>query len=244
VTLASVAPAGDRNEQKPRRSEPALLASGGIQAAQHFAATRSGVVAFALMTEDGKLRGFNANAQFRSASVTKAMLMVAVLRRAPVRPLSAHEKALLTPMITESDNKAAETVYKTVGDLGLQAVAYAAHMRNFLGVGALFETRITAADQARLFLRIDRLVPQRHRVYARQLLSSIIGPQRWGIVPVAAARHFKVFFKAGWRKDLEHQVALLERFGRRIALAVLTSGESAATGRATEAGIASRVLAD
>jgi hypothetical protein len=196
------------------------------------------------MTEDGRIRGRNLSTQFRSASVTKAMLMVAIMRRAPTRPLSAHEKALLKPMITASDNEAAETVYKTVGDLGLQAVAHAAHMRNFLGVGALFETRITAADQVRLFLRIDQLVPERHHAYARELLSSIIGPQRWGIAAVATARHFKVFFKSGWREDLEHQVALLERFGRRIALAVLTSGETAATGRATEAGVASRVLAD
>ena len=145
-------------------------------------------------------------------------------------------------MITESDNDAAETIYASFGDLGLQAVAQAAHMHNFLGVGALFESRITAADQVRLFMRIDRLVPERHRAYARALLSGIIGPQRWGIAPVARARHFTVFFKSGWRKEIEHQVALLERFGRRIALAVLTSGESAADGRATEAGIASRVL--
>jgi hypothetical protein len=221
-----------------------LVSSSGINEAQRFAASRKGIVAFAVMTENGQIRGFNANAQFRSASVTKAMLMVAVLRHAPARPLSAHERALLKPMITASDNDAADTVYASVGDLGLQAVAHAAQMRNFLGVGALFETRITAADQVRLFLRIDRLVPERHRAYARQLLSSVIGPQRWGIVGVATARHFTVFFKGGWREGIEHQVALLERFGRRIALAVLTSGESAADGRSTEAGIASRVLAD
>jgi Beta-lactamase enzyme family len=221
-----------------------LVSSSGIGEAQRFAAARTGEVAFAVMTEDGQIRGFNASAQFRSASVTKAMLMVAVLRRARARPVSAHEKALLKPMITASDNEAADTVYAAVGDLGLQAVAHAAHMRNFLGVGALFESRITAADQVRLFLQIDRLVPKRHRAYARQLLSGIIAPHRWGIVPVAQARHFQVFFKGGWREDIEHQVALLERFGRRIALAVLTSGESSTTGRATEAGIASRVLAD
>ncbi len=38
-------------------------------------------------------------------------------------------------------------------------------------------------------------------------------------------------------------MALLERFGRRVSLAVLTSGEPADVGRATEAGIASRILA-
>jgi hypothetical protein len=175
--------------------------------------------------------------------VTKAMLLVAVLRRAADRPLSTHERELLQPMITKSDNDAADEVYKSVGDVGLQAVATAAHMRSLQPVGALYETRVTAADQARLFFRIDRLVPKRHRAYARELLHGIIAPHWWGIATVARARHFTVFFKSGWREDIEHQVALLERFGRRVSLAVLTSGESAADGRATEAGIAARILA-
>ena len=34
------------------------------------------------MTDDGRNHGYNAPAQFRSASVTEAMLLVAVLRRA------------------------------------------------------------------------------------------------------------------------------------------------------------------
>ena len=169
--------------------------------------------------------------------------MVAVLRRAATRPLTARERGLLGPMVKESDNKAGLEVYRSVGDLGLNAVAHAAGMRRFLGVGALFEARITAADQARLFLRIDRLVPARHRAYARALLSGIVAGQRWGIAPIARARHFAAFFKGGWRKGLVHQAALLERRGRRIALAVLTSGEpTVAYGQATLAGVASRVL--
>jgi len=219
------------------------VAHGGVAEARRFAATRPGIVAFALVTEDGKLHGRNADTQFRSASVAKAMLLVAVLRRAAARSLSAHERALLHPMITASDNDAADAVYESVGDLGLQAVARAAGMRHLQPVGALYETRITAADQARLFFRIDGLVPKRHRAYARGLLHGVIAPQWWGVATVARARHFAVFFKSGWRTAIEHQVALLERFGRRIALAILTSGESAADGRATEAGIAARVLA-
>ena len=137
-------------------------------------------------------------------------------------------------MITASDNDAADEVYASVGDPGLQAVAQAAHMRNLGLVGALFETRITAADQARLFLRIDRLVPKRHRAYARALLPGDHRPAAVGDrARSPSARHFTVFFKGGWRNGITHQVALLERFGRRIALAVLTSGESAADGRAT-----------
>jgi hypothetical protein len=186
----------------------------------------------------------NLTAQFRCASMTKAMLLVAVLRRAAARPLTGREQRLLGPMITKSDNKAGRDVYRSVGDLGLTAVARAARMRYFLPVGALFEARITAADQARFFLRIDRLVPQRHRAYARTLLASVIGPHRWGIATVARERRFAVFFKSGWRKGISHQAALLERDGRRVALAVLTADETPqAYARATQAGIASRVLA-
>ena len=78
----AVAVTGD-NEQPARRTEPKLVTAAGIEAAQRFAATRPGQVAFAVMTEDGRLRGINVDAQFRSASMTKAMLLVAVLRRAP-----------------------------------------------------------------------------------------------------------------------------------------------------------------
>jgi hypothetical protein len=51
-------------------------------------------------------------------------------------------------------------------------------------------------------------------------------------------------FKGGWRTAIAHQVALLERDGTRVALAVLTSGgRGDAYGRETEEGIAARVLA-
>lgn len=220
---------------------PGPVAPGGVDDARRYAETRPGTVAFALATPDGRVRGHNADLQFRSASITKAMLLVAVLRDARHRALTRREQALLGPMITKSDNKAADRVYAKRGDAALAEVAKLARMRHFLPVGALYEARITAADQARLFLRIDRLVPTRHRAYARELLSGVIRPHRWGIATVGARRGFDVFFKSGWRRRVEHQVALLERGGRRIALAVLTSDTT--TGRATQAGIAARILA-
>ena len=50
-------------------------------------------------------------------------------------------------------------------------------------------------------------------------------------------------FKGGWRTNISHQVALLERDGERMALAVLTSGASDGYGRLTETGVAERILA-
>ncbi|MBE2318154.1 serine hydrolase [Solirubrobacter sp. CPCC 204708] len=200
-------------------------------------------MAYAVAGADGRIRGHDLDVQFRSASMTKAMLLVAVLRAAADRPLAPHEDERLRPMIVRSSNKAAREVYKTYGDASLNAVARAARMTHFQPVGALFEARITAADQARFFLRLDRLLPARHRAYARELLAGVTRGQRWGIAPVAERRGFTVLFKGGWRKGLTHQAALLERDGRRVALAVLTSDEpSVAYGAATLAGVAARVL--
>jgi hypothetical protein len=222
---------------------PVLATARGIAAARRFARTRAGTVAFAVLDEAGRLRGLRRTVQFPSASVSKAMLMVAVLRRARDRALTAPERALLRPMVTASDNDAADAVYAAVGGPALSAVAAAAGSRRFGELGHWAAEQITAADQARLFLRIDALVPARHRAYARALLSSIIPAQRWGIAPVARRRAMRIFFKGGWRAGIVHQVALLERGGRRVSLAILCRDPpSQAYGQATLKGIAARVL--
>jgi hypothetical protein len=222
---------------------PVLATAAGIAAARRYARTRSGTVAFAVLDERGRLRGLRRTMRFPSASVVKAMLLVAVLRRVGANRLSAARRDLLRRMVTVSDNAAASAIYTEVGGAGLRSVARAAGAKRFVDVGNWADAQLTAADQARFFLRVDRLVPAAHRRYARDLLSSIVGWQRWGIAPVARARGMKIFFKGGWRTGIVHQVALLERDGRRIALAVLTSGEpSMAYGEETVEGIARRVL--
>jgi beta-lactamase family protein len=222
---------------------PVLATSAGIAAAVRYARTRSGTVAFAVLDERGRLRGLRRTVRFPSASVVKAMLMVEVLRRANGGRLGAAQRDLLRRMITVSDNDAASAIYAQVGGDGLRSVARAAGAKRFADVGNWADAQLTAADQARFFLRFDHLVPAAHRRYARRLLSSIVDWQRWGIAPVARAHGMRIFFKGGWRTDIVHQVALLERGGRRIAVAVLTSGEpSMAYGEQTIEGIAQRVL--
>ena len=244
LVTASVAQAMPRHEPADFApvEKPRLVARGGIDEAQRWARRRGGNVAFAV-AGSGRIRGVAMHRRYYSASVVKAMLALAALRAAHDRALTADERALLKPMITVSDNNAASAVYGRVGAGALYAIARAAGMTNF-DVGSNWaDAQLTAHDQARLFLRIDRLAPRRHRWFLRHLLASIASDQRWGIAPVAEGRDFRVMFKGGWRIGIFHQVALLERDGGRIALAVLTQSYDHGYGRGTQAGIASRVLA-
>jgi hypothetical protein len=219
-----------------------LVSDTQLSAASLYAHARGGSVSFAVVdAPGGRPRGLNRYVDFPSASVSKAMLMVAVLRHAADRALSGHERALLKPMIVFSDNDAAAAVYAAVGPRAMSAVARLARMQRFRETGYWAGERITAADQARLFYRIDGLVPRRHRQYARELLSGITRAQRWGIARIAKQRGYKVFFKGGWRSGVNHQVALLEKDGRRLAIAILTN-QSDARGRRTQEGIAARLL--
>jgi hypothetical protein len=219
-----------------------------IAAARRFARHRIGTVSFAIVGEHGNMRGHRSQRQFHSASVIKAMLMVSYLRRPSVRGrrLDAHDRSLLRPMITRSDNTTATEVYDTVGNAGLDRLARAAHMRRFQPNVVWGLSEITARDQAFYFYRLRRYIPARHRRYAFHLLSHIVSYQRWG-VPPAKPKGWRVYFKGGfipaadgWRIN---QVALLRRGRRKLALAVLTHGNPSENyGAKTIQGVTARLL--
>jgi hypothetical protein len=219
-----------------------------VAAARKFARHRVGTVSFAIVGEHGNLRGYKPQRRFHSASVVKAMLMVSYLRRPSVRnrALDDHDRALLRPMITRSDNSTATAVYDIVGNSGLDRLARAAHMRDFHPSVVWGLSEITARDQSLFFYRLRHYIPARHRRYAFHLLSHIVSYQRWG-VPPARPRGWKVFFKGGfipasdgWRIN---QVALLRRGSRKLALAVLSHGNpSLGYGAKTVQGVTARLL--
>jgi hypothetical protein len=227
--------------------ELAIPHADAVAAARRYLRGRAGRTAFAVVDTAGGLRGSHMHARFASASVVKAMLLVAYLRRLDGRHagLDAPARAKLGPMIQLSDNGAASAIFSVVGQDGLRRLARRARMTDFAPSPVWGGTLISAADQARFFYDQEGLIPAGSRRYARQLLSAIASEQSWGI-PAAARPRFAVYFKGGWNpaRGRVHQVARLERRDTRIAIAVLQDGTpSMGYGEATIAGVTRRLLA-
>jgi hypothetical protein len=218
-----------------------------VGSAHAYADTRLGDISFAVRTER-RLYGVAVRRTVPSASVLKAMLLVAYLRHPDVRDraLRKADLDLLTPMVRWSDNATASQVLAFVGAGGLRALARRVGMRAFTPAWPIWGlSRIDAADQTLFFLRVERFVPQRHQPTALRLLRTIVPSQRWGIARVRPPG-WALYFKGGWGSGsgaVDHQVALLRRGERRVAVAILTtSSPSHAYAKQTLRGVARRLL--
>ena len=240
--MASVAAAG---KKRPIADYPWQRR---VRRAARYARRRAGAVSFAVVDERGRIHGWHRGARYSSASVVKAMLLVAYLRKGGVRHRRLHgsEKATLGPMIRRSDNAAASAIHGNVGNRGLRRLARRAGMKRFIPSPSWGGSQITARDQARFFFRLRGLIPERHRSYALGLLRRIVPGQRWG-VPPGRPKGWRVHFKGGWYRSgggwRVHQAALLRRGDRRLSIAVLTEGgPSLGYGARTITGVTRRML--
>jgi hypothetical protein len=212
-----------------------------VRAAVRFAHHRRGLIAFAVRTEH-HFWGFRATQTFPSASVLKAMCLVAYLDHPAVRrrALNSRDLALLGPMIRRSDDNATNQVVRYVGFGRLRALAREAGMRRFRTAPIWGRSRIDATDQSRFLLHIDDFTVARHRATVLQLMSSITPSQRWGIATVRP-HGWHLYFKGGWGRGtgwVDHQVALLRHGRFRVAVAILTHNDgSHAYGKGTLRGL-------
>jgi beta-lactamase class A len=247
--VAIARPDGQLSTQRAKPKPPAAMPNvPAMRRAWKFARRRGGQVSIAVVDTKGRMRTRQGGRLYASASVVKAMLLVAELRRLRQQrlPLDPLTEDLLEAMITYSDNDAADAIYQRVGDPGLVAVAQAARMRRFTVAGYWGNAQVTAADLAHFFSRLRRLLPRPHRRTGLRLLGSVIREQSWG-VPRAARGRWTVYFKGGWRTtdsgELVHQAAWLRNGGRDIAIAVLTDAQpSQLHAIHTVRGIADRLL--
>ncbi len=223
---------------------------GAVARAAAYLRHRIGRTGFAIVDSEGRMFGVHEHWTFVSASVVKAMLLVAYLRMLHARGqhyIDGYSNSFLYPMINVSDNSAATQTWSIVGDSGLYGVARAAAMTDFSIVGIWANAQISPADQARFFFTMDSLIPREFVGYARHLLSTIAGYESWGIPAIARPRGYAVFFKGGWRGtglgQLVHQVARLEGHHRQFSIAVMTDGDpSMGYGIDTVQGVAASLL--
>jgi hypothetical protein len=205
---------------------------GAVAHAASYLAGRIGRTAFAVLDSEGRMSGVHIHWTFPTASVVKAMLLVAYLRRLDAigqHRVDAHSNSILYPMIHVSDNNAATQTWSIVGDSGLYSVAAAAGMTDFSVSGLWGTALLSPADQARFFFEMDSLIPREFVGYARFLLSTIEPSQSWGIPVVARPLGYRAFFKDGSEPtslgQLVHQVDRLEGHDRTFSIVVMTDGD-------------------
>jgi hypothetical protein len=155
-------------------------------------------------TVKGVICDFHQDQQFYSASVIKATILAALLRKLMQehRYLSSAQETLATEMITESDNAAASALWAETGRPSLQHFLNLASMKQtVLGPGGYWGlTLITAHDQM-LLLKVltskNRVLDYASRSYELSLMARVIPSQRWG-VPAGAPADVTVHVKNGW----------------------------------------------
>jgi hypothetical protein len=224
------------------------VSDAAIKAARQYARSRPGSVSFAVF-ERSTLRSFGGGTPYRSASLVKAMLLTADLRRhaSAHAALSSADRARLGSMIHVSDNAAATATFNLVGANAVRAVARLAGMRNYRVGYGWGTSQLTASDQARFWGRLNRMLPGTYREYARGLLRGISHDQVWGGAPVARSKGYATMFKSGWLPQpsgwLVHQGMRLERGHCTVGIAVLTGHQpSMAAGVETIRGVTARLL--
>lgn len=170
-----------------------------------------------------------------SASVAKLDILLSALLQATRqgRTLSASERRLSVPMITASDNAAAQALFTSIG--GMRTLrdannAFELTETKLDGHGRWGLTTTSATDQIRLLRQLveEEALDQQSRDYAVGLMKDVERDQAWG-VSAAADEGTAVALKNGWlnvRADggrwAVNSVGIVTVNGKRVLLAVLT----------------------
>ncbi|MEY9968176.1 hypothetical protein ABIA33_006256 [Streptacidiphilus sp. MAP12-16] len=240
--LAFAVPATAQAAPRAAASTPSYCASASnpqlaAQLSRDIASALSGrqdTVAFAVAdAKTGVSCAYNPSLHVDSASVVKATIMGAVLRRGEDehRYLTDWEVTNLQQMITASDNTAATNLWQSLGMPRLQAFLRLAGMNDTqLGTGGYWGlTQITAADELKMlnvFTSNPSVLTSAGKAYALKLMGQVEADQRWG-TPFGAPATVSVHVKNGWLQRATHgwrvhSLGIFTGTGKDYRMAILT----------------------
>jgi beta-lactamase class A len=202
-TECTVRMRGTRGTRRARARFVADTAALGAAVARYVSlrTSRVGIAVYDATT--GTTHVLNQDAKFQTASIVKAQILGAVLRRAQAqrRSLTTFERSNLAAMIERSDNHAATTLWNLLGGAsGVAAFDRLVPMSATTPHPAWGLTTTTAADNVRLlrdFAFPTATLTLRRRAYSLSLLEHVVREQRWG-VSAGVAPNAVVALKNGW----------------------------------------------
>jgi beta-lactamase class A len=165
----------------------------------------------------------NATTQIRTASIVKVNILATLMWQHQQRgtTLTKGQRALAEPMIKNSDNGAASSLWRQIGGVdGLAAAnrAFGLHQTTASASGSWGSTMTTAPDQLRLLSVVtDPAGPLSglHRQYLLDLMSAVVDAQAWGITAAAGTAATAVQVKNGWIPvDAHHGQWTVNSIGR------------------------------
>lgn len=147
----------------------------------------------------GRFWTYNAGFRNECASIVKVLILATVCYRAQSagRGLTSWESGQAGLMIRYSDNTAASNLWRSVGGApAVQAMANRIGMYQTRTSTAWGLTTTSAFDQMQLMSEIcwnGRVLRSTYRGYIVQLMSQVVGYQRWGVGSIGTAQ-----VKNGW----------------------------------------------
>jgi len=201
----------------------------------NYVENREGQVSVALYdAKSGHTYSYQPNVSYDTASIVKATIMADLLHQAEVtgQPLTDKEKSLMVPMIEESDNDAASTLWSDAGSAtGIENFLKAAGLSSTTpGLGGYWGlTSTTAMDEMnlmKLYAFPNSLLDDSDREYGLNLMENVVDWEDWG-VSTGPQGNATVALKNGWSPASDddwriNSIGYVEGDGRDYVIAVLT----------------------
>lgn len=190
----------------PSPSFPSGVGNPFGSAFTQYLASRQSLVSVAVYNANtGATYTYNPGLSFDTASIVKATIMSTLLWQSQnsKQPLSSQEQSLMIPMIEDSSNSAATSLWNAAGrsagiESFLQAAGMTATIPGKSGYWGLTQT--TAVDQIDLLKLLsypNNILTPSSQAYALNLMQHVIGWEAWG-VSTGPAPGSTVALKNGW----------------------------------------------